>query len=54
MCKNIKKKVSTAGYPNADRVMKQGVLLPIHHGLTEAMFNRFHKTIDEFIEKFEQ
>jgi len=50
MCKNIEKRVSTDGYPNADAVMERGVLLPIHHGLTESMFERFHATITEFIE----
>ena len=51
MCKNIDKRVMSSGYPNADNVMKRGVLLPLHHGLTEEMFTRLHKTIDEFIEQ---
>ncbi len=50
MCKNIEKRVSLNGYPNADAVMERGVLLPIHHGLTESMFQRFHATITEFVE----
>ena len=50
MCKDIEKRVSIDGYPNADAVMERGVLLPIHHGLTESMFERFHATITEFIE----
>ncbi len=49
MCKNIEKRVNASGYPNADAVMERGVLLPLHHGLTEAMFQRFHATIEEFI-----
>lgn len=49
MCKNIEKRVNAAGYPNADAVMERGVLLPLHHGLTEPMFQRFHSTIEEFI-----
>jgi len=52
MCKNIKKIVSDDGYLNADAVMKQGVLLPLHHGLTEEMFNRFQETVKEFISKY--
>ena len=32
--------------------MKYGVLLPVHHGLTEEMFKRLHSTIEEFINKF--
>ena len=43
-------KVSIKGYPNADAVMERGVLLPLHHGLTDSMFDRLHKTIDEFLE----
>ncbi len=49
--KNIEKKISAEGYPNSDNVMKNGVLLPLHHGLTEEMFEKLHFTIDEFIEK---
>jgi len=51
MCKNIKKKVMSSGYRNADSVMERGVLLPLHHGLTEEMFSRLHETIDEFLRK---
>ena len=39
-----------SGYPNADNIMKRGVLLPLHHGLTDSMFSRLHKTIDEFVQ----
>ena len=49
MCKDIKKVVCDKGYANADRVMRQGVLLPLHHGLTDQMFDRLHRTIEEFI-----
>ena len=52
MCKNIEKIVNNNGYKNADRVMKQGVLLPVHHGLTESMFSRLHNTIESFINKY--
>ena len=51
MCRNIKKRVMPSGYRNADNIMKQGVLLPLHHGLTEEMFSRLHETIDEFLRK---
>ena len=40
------------GYPNSDAVMERGVLLPLHHGMTEKMFNRFFSVIDEFILNF--
>ena len=52
MCDGINYKVIDGGCPNADEVMKSGILLPIHHGLTNEMFKRLHTTIDEFISKF--
>ena len=51
MCANITKIESEDGYPNSDAVMRRGVLLPLHHGLTNEMFNRFHETVDSFIEE---
>lgn len=44
--------ISKNGYPNSDAVMERGVLLPLHHGLTEEMFKRFHETVDSFINQF--
>ena len=52
MTKNVEKRVRSAGYPNADAVMARGVLLPLHHGLTESMFKRFQETVDEFVSKY--
>ncbi len=52
MCKNIKKVVSEDGYINSDNVMKMGVLLPVHHGMTEEMFEKFYLTIESFLEKY--
>jgi len=52
MCKNIVKRTIDSGYPNADAVMERAVLLPLHHGMTEEMFERFHSTIDKFVEEF--
>ena len=49
MCKNIKKFTRQEGYPNADAVMERGVLLPLHHGMTNEMFDRLHQCIDEFV-----
>jgi CDP-6-deoxy-D-xylo-4-hexulose-3-dehydrase len=49
MCKNIKKITTIDGYPNADNVMRNGVLLPLHHGLTDDMFSRFHEAVEQFI-----
>lgn len=39
-------------FVNADRVMKNGVLLPVHHGLTDEMFEYFENTVLEFIHKY--
>ena len=52
MCQNIEKKVLEEGYPNSDNVMARGVLLPLHHGLTEPMFERFQATIEEFLRQY--
>ena len=52
MTSNIDKRVRDCGYPNADAVMERGVLLPLHHGLTEAMFERFFITVEDFLSKF--
>ena len=47
--KSIKMKKSNEGYKEADKVMKNGILLACHHGLSKKMINHIHKTIDEFI-----
>ncbi len=47
--KNIKCKKSKLGYGNADKVMKNGILIACHHGLTNGMLNHVKKVIDEFM-----
>ncbi|MBI87152.1 MAG: NarL family transcriptional regulator [Candidatus Marinimicrobia bacterium] len=49
---NIKKRVHHKGYPNADFVMRNGVLLPCHHGLSEKMFMNLHSVINQFIMQY--
>ncbi len=49
MTNGIKMITRESGYPNADAVMKRGVLLPLHHGLTDQMFERFHSVVSQFI-----
>ena len=49
MMKNINYRTNDHGYPNADAVMERGVLLPVHHGMKDSMFERLHKTIKEFL-----
>ena len=51
MMKGLKFKTNNSGYPNSDAVMKRGVLLPIHHGMTDSMFQRLHDTIEEFLKR---
>ena len=52
MMKNIKFKLSNAGYKNSDAIMKNGVLLPLHHGMKDTMFDRLHSTVEEFLKLY--
>ena len=45
----IKKITRKEGYPISDEIMKNGILLPLHHGMTVDMFNRLHNCIEEFL-----
>jgi len=47
--KNIKSIKNKKGYPEADKVMKNGILIACHHGLTDKMINHIHNSIDEFM-----
>jgi len=50
--KNIKAKRDKNGYPEADKVMKNGILIACHHGLTHKMISHIHNSIDEFLSKY--
>ena len=50
--KNIKAIKDKKGYPEADKVMKNGILIACHHGLTKLMIKHIHKSIDEFLLKY--
>ena len=50
--KNIKAKKDKKGYPEADKVMKNGILIACHHGLTKAMIKHIHNSIDEFLLRY--
>ena len=52
MMKDVVYKGKNKDLPNSDNVMKRGVLLPVHHGMTGSMFKRLHKTIDQFVKNF--
>ena len=47
--KKIKMKKKRSGYPKADNVMKNGILIGCHHGLTKQMISHMHKSIEKFI-----
>lgn len=47
--KNIDMRIQKGGFPNADSVMRRGILLACHHGLTEEMFVYMHGVIEEFL-----
>ena len=49
--KNIKMKKDKKGYPEADKVMKNGILIACHHGLNNRMISHIHNSIDKFISK---
>ena len=46
---NMKMKKSNEGYPEADKVMKNGILIGCHQGLNQKMFKHLTKSIDLFI-----
>ena len=50
--KNIPKKVDPDGYPQADYVMRGGMLLACHHGLNEKMIDHIHSSIKLFLKKY--
>ena len=52
MMKNVKFRSSNAGFKNSDLIMENGVLLPLHHGMTDKMFERLHLTIEEFLSSY--
>ena len=49
MCNGKKMKLRETGYKNADLIMRQGVLLPVHHGLSGKMLNHIWDTIEKFL-----
>ncbi len=47
--KNTPHKAAPGGYPNADRVMKQGIILPMSHASPLDDIEQIHKAIEEFV-----
>lgn len=46
--RDVPRQTRDAGYPVADAVMRGGILLACHHGLTQAHLEYMHSTIDAF------
>jgi CDP-6-deoxy-D-xylo-4-hexulose-3-dehydrase len=49
---HIERKEASAGYPNADQVMRGGILLGCHHGMNARMMEHIHDSFLEFIKAF--
>ena len=47
------KKISK-GYPEADKVMRGGVLLACHHGLSDEMIQHMYSSVDLFISRLKK
>ena len=50
--KNIKCIGVADDFINADRVMRGGILLALHHGLTDEMIAHIHNSIELFLQQF--
>lgn len=46
--RNVEYKARSGGYPASDAVMRGGMLLACHHGLTEQQLDYMHETFEEF------
>jgi CDP-4-dehydro-6-deoxyglucose reductase, E1 len=49
---NIERRETPGGYPNADRVMRGGMLLACHHGLTDAQIDYMHEQLRAFLSRY--
>ncbi len=50
--KNIEMKICKDGLKNSDNIMKGGVLLACHHGLTDEMFLHMHGVCESFFKQY--
>lgn len=48
-CRDIAHRAAPGGYPNADRVMEQGLVLPSNHGLDDGDIDYIGETVDAFL-----
>lgn len=51
--RDVPKRISDNGYPVADAVMRGGVLLACHHGLSATMLDHVHDSFRQFAAKFQ-
>ena len=49
----IERRESAQGYPNADHVMRGGILLGCHHGMTEEMLDHIKESFQAFVQQFQ-
>lgn len=49
--KNLEMKKAKSGYVNADNIMRGGILLACHHGLTSEMIAYMHSNIEAFLKE---
>ena len=48
----IERREMPGGYPNADRVMRGGMLIACHHGLNDAQIDYVHENARAFLSKY--
>lgn len=51
MMRGITHRADPAGYPNADQVMRHGLMLPCHPTMTDADCDYLYEVLDEWIDK---
>lgn len=49
---NIERREMPGGYPNADRVMRGGMLVACHHGLSESQLDYLHEQARAFLARY--
>jgi CDP-6-deoxy-D-xylo-4-hexulose-3-dehydrase len=49
---SIERRETPGGYPNADRVMRGGMLLACHHGLSDVQLDYLHEQVRAFLSRF--
>ena len=49
---DIQKREAEEGYPISDEVMKGGILLACHHGLTQEMLDHVHSSFEIFANQY--